>query len=252
MTKLFNTFAARWVHPPRLLFVLTAALLVPAAGDAQDTLATVFGTVATEDGERLAGARVLLVGAGFEITTDAEGTFRFNDVPAGTYTLEVRVIGMPPTEAQIVVRAGERFEAEVVIPAQPPVLPEVVVEAERRRLPRYMQEFYERSRMGGGFFITREDLEKRNPAVLSNVFRTVPRVRVTRNRANRYELSVVGTSCMRYWLNGALYQPGPLGIDEFSPDQIEGIEIYRSAAETPSRFNFRGEGCGVVVIWTRI
>ena len=36
------------------------------------------------------------------------------------------------------------------------------------------------------------------------------------------------------------------------PAQIEAIEVYTSAAQIPAQFNKTSNGCGVMVIWTRI
>ena len=36
-----------------------------------------------------------------------------------------------------------------------------------------------------------------------------------------------------------------------TPDMVEGIEVYRSAAEIPPQYNGSNSACGVVVIWTR-
>jgi hypothetical protein len=42
-------------------------------------------------------------------------------------------------------------------------------------------------------------------------------------------------------------------IDELvRPDNIEGVEIYRSAYEAPPRYSSRMNTCGIVLIWTRL
>ncbi len=35
------------------------------------------------------------------------------------------------------------------------------------------------------------------------------------------------------------------------PDQIEGIEVYTSSAQTPPQFSQGLRDCGVVAVWTR-
>jgi hypothetical protein len=41
-------------------------------------------------------------------------------------------------------------------------------------------------------------------------------------------------------------------INSISPQNIEGIEVYRSAAQIPAQFNRTSSSCGVVLVWTRI
>ena len=45
---------------------------------------------------------------------------------------------------------------------------------------------------------------------------------------------------------------GLFDVNTIPPSQIEGIEVYTSAAQIPARFNRTANGCGVMVIWTRI
>lgn len=68
---------------------------------------------------------------------------------------------------------------------------------------------------------------------------------------------------MDVYLNGALVynakasSSGPASaiplfdLNSISPEQIESIEAYASAAQVPAQFNRTSGGCGVLVIWTR-
>ena len=58
-------------------------------------------------GEPLPGATVLVVGTTMGAATDLEGTFQLKDVPAGTYNLEVRLVGFQAvTLTDVVVSPG--------------------------------------------------------------------------------------------------------------------------------------------------
>lgn len=54
-------------------------------------------------------------------------------------------------------------------------------------------------------------------------------------------------------MDGAPFQPQTEGLisNEIVPAQVEAVEVYRNAAETPIEFRTPGSDCGVVVIWTR-
>jgi hypothetical protein len=55
----------------------------------------------------------------------------------------------------------------------------------------------------------------------------------------------------QFFLDGAAMAADPAVLDNLSPQNIEGIEIYRGASETPSEFDFGRTSCGAIVIWTR-
>jgi hypothetical protein len=63
---------------------------------------------------------------------------------------------------------------------------------------------------------------------------------------------------MDVYVDGALVfdstypENGLFDVNSIPPSQIEGIEVYTSAAQTPAKFNKTSNGCGVLVIWTRI
>ncbi|HEX8697001.1 MAG TPA: carboxypeptidase regulatory-like domain-containing protein [Longimicrobium sp.] len=67
--------------------------------------------------------------------------------------------------------------------------------------------------------------------------------------------SGMGECQVDYFLDGVPFQPAQEGriSDEIRPLDIEAVEIYRSAAETPAEFRRPGRSqCGVIVIWTRV
>ena len=61
---------------------------------------------------------------------------------------------------------------------------------------------------------------------------------------------------MDVYVDGALMYSAALqtalfDLNTIGPDQIEAIEVYTSAANTPAEFNRTSKGCGVIAIWTR-
>ena len=68
----------------------------------------------SESGEPLIGANVVVLGTTLGSTTDADGAFLVQDVPAGNYTLEVSYIGYTEFEQAITVGSGEvSFEVDL-------------------------------------------------------------------------------------------------------------------------------------------
>ncbi|HEX8243533.1 MAG TPA: hypothetical protein VF541_08560, partial [Longimicrobium sp.] len=60
------------------------------------------------------------------------------------------------------------------------------------------------------------------------------------------------TCSVQLFVDGT-YTPTDRGrlANEVEPGDVEAVEVYRSAAETPTEFRRQGAGCGLIVIWTR-
>lgn len=122
--------------------------------------------------------------------------------------------------------------------------------------------FYRRLHRGAGRYITREQIEDRDPFRLTDLVHLVPGFQTVEfgdgsgRRHARIGRSQVLESLQRcsvqYWLDGTPIPPRTgFELDAVSPRDVAGIEVYRGASETPARFQRQGAMCGVVVIWTR-
>ena len=80
--------------PLFILFCLPIALMAQGA---------IQGTVATEAGEALAGANVVVEGTDMGAAADLNGAYIISNVPAGTYTLTASVIGYEDGSKTVVV-----------------------------------------------------------------------------------------------------------------------------------------------------
>ncbi|HLV08084.1 MAG TPA: TonB-dependent receptor [Croceibacterium sp.] len=79
------------------LFVSTSSLALSLAATSPALAGEVVGTVVDEsDTVALQAASVRLVELNRQAVTGADGSYRFGDVPAGTYTLEARYVGVEP------------------------------------------------------------------------------------------------------------------------------------------------------------
>ncbi|MFI5278910.1 MAG: carboxypeptidase regulatory-like domain-containing protein [Gemmatimonadales bacterium] len=105
------THPSRW-HVARLArfaAVFGAALLFGAAQlAAQGTTGKIEGTVRDQAGAAVAGAQVLIVGSAFSSTSNEQGYYFINNVPAGVMTVRAQYIGYAPSEVRNVrVFAGQ-------------------------------------------------------------------------------------------------------------------------------------------------
>ncbi|MFI5207195.1 MAG: carboxypeptidase regulatory-like domain-containing protein, partial [Gemmatimonadales bacterium] len=102
------THPSRW-HIARFAAVLGVALSLGAGRlAAQGTTGKVEGTVRDQAGAPIAGAQVLIVGSAFASTSNEQGYYFINNVPAGVMTLRGQYIGYAPSEVRNVrVFAGQ-------------------------------------------------------------------------------------------------------------------------------------------------
>jgi TonB-linked SusC/RagA family outer membrane protein len=120
--------ASRRMRQCTLLCAGTALLLVwsgAAAGQAGG--GEVRGSVRGADGLPIAGAQVHLEGQRRGIATNADGRYVIANVPPGTYTVGVEMIGFAPSRREGVVVAGEPVTVDFELRTQVLSLSELVV-----------------------------------------------------------------------------------------------------------------------------
>ena len=230
--------------------------LAPASLCAQDATSrgTVAGIVRDSSGGGIGGAEINIAGTSLRAHTNAQGEFRLTNVPAGTVTVNVRRLGFIPTVASIVIGVNEAAVMTVVVAPLAQSLATVIVRGDRRfedygRLAGF---YRRRARSSGGHFITREQIDQRNPAQVTDLFRSVPGARIyssTFSNVVRFR----GMRCAPLvWLDGFPATAGEFDLDALNPYIIEAIEVYLGIATVPPEFRWvRGGGsCGAIVIWT--
>jgi hypothetical protein len=100
--------------------VAQPGVLAPVSDSAEPQgTGSLAGSVRDARGALLGGARVSLVAqdgkVGPVVTTDDNGVFKFDDLPAGTYHVKINVTGLEPfTSDAVVIGAGEKRELPVV------------------------------------------------------------------------------------------------------------------------------------------
>ena len=120
----------------RRLLIL-ALMALPSAASAQGTI---DGIVRSSDsGDGLGGARVEIPALDVIAFTAPDGSFALSDVPAGTHTIEVRLIGFGLLTEDFAVTSGQTTEVELMLDIVTFTLDELVVVGSRTR-PRTVTE----------------------------------------------------------------------------------------------------------------
>lgn len=218
--------------------------------------AAVTGRVLNASGQPVVGARVDVLGTPGATLTKENGEFTIAGLPSGTQSLVVRQIGFAPEE--VAVDLSTRAPAEVTVTMARPatMLSTVVVKADRDvGLERVG--FAQRKKSGGGYYIDGETIAQRAPNMLTDLFRTIPGLRVVPS-GNGIDYTVesarqVTGNCVRYYVDGAPFEAVfPGDVDRILPvNEIAAVEVYNGIS-VPAQFQMAGNSsCAAIVMWSK-
>jgi len=251
--------------------------------EAVGTYSSVLHGLVTDftSGEPLAGVSVV-VNDSQRTVSDADGTYQVVDVVWQQHGNQIEFLRLGYAPAVLEVQANSPTDGELLLNASLArsaiQLEGVTVEGERIV---GLGDFARRSRSGMGDYITREDIEKRNPPIVTELLRTVPGLMVTPSDAGNYvtvhrradpltgssrcrpaiildgiRLSTVTRQKMTFGTldagEGDIFQGRDIGIDDLvDPNDVVGIEVYKGPSTVPVELSMVNTDCGVIVIWTR-
>jgi Carboxypeptidase regulatory-like domain/TonB-dependent Receptor Plug Domain len=209
--------------------------------------------ILAETRKPVVGAAVSLEGTQVQVATDKKGKFKFPKVAAGEYLIRAEIEGYPAATSTIQLALGERVEVEFLVGAEVEgqVLPEIEVTAADNRISP-VETFNRRATEGNGRYIKRAEIERRRPASLMDLLRSVPGVRVVCPRSQHVcALRLRRATCgPAYFMDGMPTDPSVLYLT--MPSDVEGVEIYSGPSETPIELEGMRSGCGAIAIWTRV
>jgi hypothetical protein len=217
----------------------------------------VTGVIVDANGGRpLPGARVGIRN-GPQVRADELGAFTLSGVPTGTRMLDVRAVAYEPLALPVDVVEGTA-PLRIALVTVKSVLDTVKVRADLVA-DRNLQGFMRRKRYGGaGRFMSEDDIAKRNPVAVVDIFRSMPGIMIARD--SDYKEILVQRSMTNFYnpfcrvavyVNGiSLTDPNVDMLNSYlRPSELLGIELYHGGS-APSEFSKRN-GCGSLVIWLR-
>jgi hypothetical protein len=231
-----------------VFFVLGASTLVA------QRPGVISGTVKDENGASVPNVEVAVPKAGVVVHTDSLGKFLVTRLTPGLFDISFRRLSYAPMTLSLQVTSNDTTDVDVTLTMTADQLQTVVVQGKAER-KRQIQGFEERRKLGMGHFITRTEIEQRNPLVLSEMARVIPGVQLT-------PTNIVGRMTLRfsrrpdcppaYFLDG-LFMTN-FNIDDVPARDVEAVELYAGFAGLPPEFmrQMGTQFCGAVVIWTRI
>lgn len=250
---------------PSVPALLALLLLVAAPVTAQIT-STYAGTLVRRDSTPVVRAEVRLPSLGRTTVTDPAGRFVFTALPPGTYRVRIEATGLRAVMFEVVLLPGEEYRARIILEEGVQQLAEIAVAAPRPDAnARRLEAFQRRRQRGLGVFLTTEDLERRQPRVLSDALVHVLGIRVTERSGGRILVSSrglaparvdgglsAGPCILRVVVDGAMLPAGHT-VDYVPPREILAVELYPGPATMPVEFAHWSEDawCGLIAIWTR-
>jgi len=211
-----------------------AALASPAR--AQRRTGSLEGIVRDDGGMPIAGVEVTAVKQGIVARSDSVGRFFLTALASGALDLTFRRLAFEPVVVTIDLAADDTTEVEVKLTVVAQRLTGVVVN-DRAPKKRVLEGFEARRRQGIGYFITRAQIEKRDPRLLSDMLRMIPGTILIAGDAGRISLRFTRSArnCPpQFFVDGI--QASGMGIDDISPSDVEGVEIFAGAAGLPSEY----------------
>lgn len=184
----------------------------------------------------------------YSIRSGSDGRFAFADISPGAASITVRRLGYQPRRVDVDISTSTAKEPlELALVPVATDIEAVTIEGASGK----MQAFNDRrARSSFGYFFDQNDIRKKSPRYVSELFRTIPgaRLRASRRSGNILELR----NCTpRIWLDGV--RTDDAEIDELiSPSEIAGMEIYPSFAGVPAEYmDKENRACGVILVWSR-
>lgn len=238
---------------PLLLFVVSALALAPSMR--AQTLSSVSGVVRDTAGAPMAGVQLAVEAVRSSAISDVAGRFWLTGVPTGTASVRARRLGFSSllTTVQVPPRGVDTVAIRMV--ALPTMLSPMIVRAHRVEFTGRLAGYYDRlSRRGGGVFITRNQIDRENPRMLSHLLAHVPGVAAARMRGGGTGVRLRSRACWPLvYLDGMPMPSGDMDVDALSPTSIHGIELYLGSTTAPIRYQqTRGmSSCGTILIWSR-
>ena len=241
---------------PRLLLALLALppLVTARAGLAQAPTPPTSGLIGRIFDERtnevLVEVLVFVDAARRDLPISSQGRFVLTRLAPGAHRVEIRAVGYRPHVLDLNLAPGQVLERQFAMVFTGERLPELAVEARNSKLLARYNDFERRRANGIGAYITRDEIRARGYMSMGDALRTIKGVRVNCGVIEcLIHMTRAAPGCYPvFYVDGRRAR----SFAESTPiSDVQGIEVYRGAAEMPGEFTGDGAMCGVIAIWTK-
>ncbi|MGV3709960.1 MAG: carboxypeptidase-like regulatory domain-containing protein [Gemmatimonas sp.] len=147
---------------PRIASSVLASLVVVAPALLSAQSATFSGTVLVDPTEKpIANAEIVITSLNRAVRSDSSGNFTMTALPAGKYSIQVRMPGFDTFTSDLVLKDLQTVEVDLLLKPTTQTLAPVAVKATAAApSAARMEGFDERVKSSGGRFITAEEFQK--------------------------------------------------------------------------------------------
>jgi hypothetical protein len=212
--------------------------------------ATIIGTVIDENGRPRPSAHATVDDTEGEVFSNEAGLFVLHNMPAGSQTLMVRMIGYSAVRLPVRLRNDDTTRVRVVLHGLT-VLDTLRVTASSRGSQNAMSELDERMRSGFGVFLRGEEVKRR--ASMRSVLSGLPSLTIEGASVYNFRLFTLfngGICPVNLFVDGI--RTTTEAVQSYRPDQLVAVEWYPRGNMAPMNYQPSGASmCGVMLIWTR-
>jgi hypothetical protein len=212
--------------------------------------AALSGLVHGADGKPMQGATIMVWGTGLETKSRADGHFTLTGLPAGTFSVEARMLGYEPKRVAVDLSPQKPATVNLEFKDRVQQLSRVVVMGKPTRTASDIAGFLARTRSGMGHYITASDQVLKNAIELTDALRMTPGIQVAPGSGFGHVILMRGGCVPVVYVDGVQAQDGYETLDDIiPPQQVAGMEIYAGLGEAP--IQYQSNGCGVLLVWTK-
>ena len=230
---------------------VVCAQATPQGATATTGTARLIGTITDTTGIPLPRAEIWLVATpALRTISNDSGGFELTGLPAGPVTFAVRRLGFESATFSSTLKEGKTHRGSFPLTPSAQPLAEVRVQDTTSS---WLSLFEARRSGHRGTFITRKDFENKHLRIATDILRLVPGVQIQQTRFGTQVVMSRGAGPRRCLPQLYVHTtPYSGNFDDFSPDDIEAVEVYVGISEIPPDLNTMGRPvCAAIVIWTR-
>ena len=250
---------------PRVVVLAGCFAIAPTAATSQ----AIDGRVVVANTRQPVYGAVLKLAQGERVIaitlSDSLGRFVLRASSGGRYRIIAAHIGYADAKTDdIDLVVGQTVAAELHLTVTAVSLVPLIVEAPRDP---YLEAagFYERMRIGNGFYLTEKAIQGRSAGTIVDILRSARGVKTQRVNM-RHEVYLITPSCLpQIFLDGVMVRwGGPIPntrtatavaaqpLEELvKVGHVEAIEVYRAFNGLPPQYVGPNAHCGTILIWTR-
>jgi hypothetical protein len=222
--------------------------------------ASIIGRVVRQDGRPLATGRAVVAALERELPIQ-NGTFTVNDVPPGTWAVEIRSIGFDPQSFFVDAAEGGNNSTTITISDRPVQLDAVTVVGKETRETKILTDVLFRKRYGSGTVFLPDNFLLKGAMFPTDVLRAARgffankdpdsiKVRGCEYPPQRRTTTTRGKT-IKVYVDGALYPPGIAGLNSLiRASDILAIEAYPDLVGVPPQWR-TSDACALVIVWTK-